>query len=451
LTEWLDRKYLLTAGVIGLLYVVITPPFQVPDEPNHFYRCYQITRAEVFSKRQDSLWGGELPRSLVYVVEDTAGSPGYQPEAKSSLSAIIDGFRRPLRPWKTMFVHFPNTAIYSPVPYIPQGLGILPGRLMGLPPLFLLYLGRLMNLGAAILLCAAAIRLTPVFREVFFLTAATPMFMYEAASLSADAFTDAVSLLFIALILRCAFDLELQVKTRDLLLILVLGAAIGLCKNAYWVLAFLFFVIPLEKCDSRLRYWTFGAATCLLSGLASFSWILSFKHLYVPYLGPANLDEPVNFALQHPFLLIKMVIANLLGHFVFYVGSFVGYLGWEDTPLPSAFIALYIAALCAAGILGGKGRVGGRSKLILGLVAVAGLGLVIGSQLFVGKAGGGNSLDKSQGRYFIPIAPLFFFLLANDNLAERLSEYKPARFVPVFAAGSLLLGLGFVIRRYYVP
>jgi uncharacterized membrane protein len=323
--------------------------------------------------------------------------------------------------------------------------------MLGLPPLFILYLGRLTNLSVAILLCAGAIKLTPVFRGVCFLTAATPMFMYEAASLSADALTDALSLLFIALILKCAFGPEFHLKTRDLVLILVLGAAIGFCKNAYWVLAFLFFVIPPEKCGSRLRFWTFGAATCLLSGLASFGWFLSIKHLYVPYLGPASFDEPANFVLGHPFLFIRMVMANLLGHFVFYVGSFVGYLGWEDTPLPSAFVVLYIAVLCGAGTLGGKGRVSWRSKLIFGLVAVAGVGLIVGSQLFLGKPAGGNSLDKSQGRYFIPIAPLLFFLLASDKLAARISRYKLARFIPAFAAGSLLLGLGFIIRRYYVP
>jgi uncharacterized membrane protein len=451
LAGWFDHQYLLTAGVVGLLYVVVTPPFQVPDEPNHFYRCYQLTRAQIFSKRQDNLWGGELPRSLVYVVEDTAGSPGYQPEAKSNLQAIMDGLHRPLRPWKTMFVHFPNTAIYSPVPYIPQGVGILSGRILRLPPLILLYLGRLTNFAVAILLCAAAIKLTPVFRGVLFLTAATPMFIYEAASLSADALTDGLSLLFIALILRCAFGPEPLLKTRDMLLILALGAAIGLCKNVYWVLAFLFFVIPPEKCSSRSKYWTAGVATCLVSGLAAFGWFESIKHLYVPYLGAASLDEPANFLRGHPFLFIKMVIANVLGHFIFYVGSFVGYLGWEDTPLPSGFIVLYIAMLCSAGISGGKGRVSLRSKLIFALVAVAGLGLVVGSQLFLGKSGGGNSLDKSQGRYFIPISPLLLFLLANDKLADRILRYRLARFVPAFAVGSLLLGLGFVIRRYYIP
>jgi hypothetical protein len=36
LTDRLDQQYLLAAGVMGLLYVVVTPPFQVPDEPANF-------------------------------------------------------------------------------------------------------------------------------------------------------------------------------------------------------------------------------------------------------------------------------------------------------------------------------------------------------------------------------------------------------------------------------
>jgi hypothetical protein len=30
------------ALLIGALLVALTPPFQVPDEPNHFYRAYQV-------------------------------------------------------------------------------------------------------------------------------------------------------------------------------------------------------------------------------------------------------------------------------------------------------------------------------------------------------------------------------------------------------------------------
>jgi hypothetical protein len=47
LINCVDRKYLLTAGAMGLLYAVVTPPFQVPDEPNHFYRAYQVSSGEV--------------------------------------------------------------------------------------------------------------------------------------------------------------------------------------------------------------------------------------------------------------------------------------------------------------------------------------------------------------------------------------------------------------------
>jgi uncharacterized membrane protein len=392
-----------------------------------------------------------LPRSLVRVVDDTAPNAGYDPTAKVSLSLTIDGFGRPLRASKTMFVHFPNTAIYSPIPYIPQAAGMLLGRLLGLSPLALLYLGRLANLAVAALLCAVAIKIAPVFRGVLFLTATTPMFIYEAASVSADALTDALSILFIALILRSAFGPDPEVKRRDIALIMVTAMLIGLCKNAYAILALVFFIIPPEKLGSRVKYYAAGLSTCVLSGLASYWWLLSIKPLYVPYRGAANLNDPMNFILGHPLLYTKMVIFNLLGHFVFYAGSFVGYLGWEDIRLPSLLIVLYVAALCAAGALGGKGRISLRAKIILGSVATVGIALVITSQFIMGKPTGVNSIDKSQGRYFVPIAPLVFFLFASDKLAARFERYRLARFVPTFAIASLLVGLVFVIRRYYVP
>jgi len=447
----MDRTYLVICFVTGCFYLVIVPPFQVPDEPNHFYRAYQISTGQIWSARQDDLWGGDLPRSLPATVEGAAGLPGYDPNQKVSIHDIVGALSRPLRPGRTIFVHFPNTALYSPAPYVPQAAGILFGRVLGLSPLTLLYLGRLANLVIAALLCAYAIKITPVFSAVLFLTAAMPMFIYEAASVSPDALTDALSLLFIALVLRRGFDSGEALQRTDLALLAGVAAALGLCKNVYAILALLVFLIPADRFGTRARYLGCCISICLLSFASSFAWILSVNRQYMPYLGAPSPDQPLGFILAHPLVFGKMIVFNLGGYSVFYVRSLVGHLGWADTPLPAALIAAYVAALCAAGIAGGRGLISRRTRLLFAAVAAAAIVLVVTSQFFIATPEGSSSIDRAQGRYFIPLAPLLFFTLANDALAARLGLGRLQRWLPAFTAATLGLALVFVVRRYYLP
>jgi hypothetical protein len=69
----LDHCYALIALLIGFLYLLITPPFQVPDEPNHFFRCYQISEGHLLPERLESQVGGEIPRSLIDTVQEVGG------------------------------------------------------------------------------------------------------------------------------------------------------------------------------------------------------------------------------------------------------------------------------------------------------------------------------------------------------------------------------------------
>src|SRR6185369_10713105 len=232
------------------------------------------------------------------------------------------GFRR-------HFVSFPNTALYSPVPYVPALTGILIGKLFGLSPLWLLYLGRLTSLLSTLLLCFTAIRIAPIFAQGFFLITATPIFLTLAASVSADALTNGLTILLTALILRSAFS-ESRVSTRDLVIIAIVSVALALCKNLYFVLAPLYFVIPRSRVGSNKKYILTGLLIVALSFAASLFWFSSVSDMFVAYIpgGFTNLQEPRQFILGHPFLFAKMVIVNLAKYSFFYVRSGVGYLGW---------------------------------------------------------------------------------------------------------------------------
>jgi hypothetical protein len=64
------KFFLFTALLLGSLYALIVPPFQVADEFNHFYRSWQITEGGITAVRtSDNRVGAELPLSLKTISE----------------------------------------------------------------------------------------------------------------------------------------------------------------------------------------------------------------------------------------------------------------------------------------------------------------------------------------------------------------------------------------------
>jgi uncharacterized membrane protein len=98
--------------------------------------------------------------------------------------------------WFIPVAAFPSSLAYSPVCYLPQAVGIALGRLFDLPPVALLYLGRLMAVVCTVFLGYAALAATRFFRWPLLLLLLMPMTLFQAASLSADAVTNALSIVF---------------------------------------------------------------------------------------------------------------------------------------------------------------------------------------------------------------------------------------------------------------
>jgi hypothetical protein len=61
----ISKLVLILGAVAGMTMIVITPPFQVPDEGAHFFRAYQTSTGNLKLENRGGLIGAELPRSLL--------------------------------------------------------------------------------------------------------------------------------------------------------------------------------------------------------------------------------------------------------------------------------------------------------------------------------------------------------------------------------------------------
>src|SRR6516225_3176837 len=205
----------LLLGLLGTLpLVVLTPPFHVPDENQHFLRAYQLSELQFTAVMQE----GEarsvmpaslearamLPSSLIELVESFSGTrvvfnPG--PTSAQPLHRTWLALKRPLDPERRELVSLPFT-MKAPPSYLPQAIAMAVGRWLGAGPLARLYSGRLANALVAVIVLAWAVQLMPIGRELTMLFGLLPMATYEYASVSADATVITSAFLFTAVALR---------------------------------------------------------------------------------------------------------------------------------------------------------------------------------------------------------------------------------------------------------
>ena len=55
------KMFLPLAWIFGTLFALITPPFQVPDEFQHFYRAYQVSEGRLTAYRQAARSAANFP------------------------------------------------------------------------------------------------------------------------------------------------------------------------------------------------------------------------------------------------------------------------------------------------------------------------------------------------------------------------------------------------------
>ena len=430
---------------------VIVPPFQTPDELAHYYRAYAVADFRWIAKKSALSMGDELPQSLQRIAEELTGDIPFHPEHKISVQKIREYLSISLDESVKIFVPFPTTALTSPIPYVPQALGMAIGKALHLPPLVFLYLGRIFNLIAWIGLVFLAIRITPLGKWLFFLLALLPMSVFLAASLSADPMTTGLSFLLIACILKEALrERGSPLRPYYLFIISILLALVSLTKQAYFLTPFLFLLIPVGRLKNTKRYIAIFVGLAAVFFLAGGLWFLAVNKIYVAYLAGVSPVDQLLFILAHPLKYVMMIIMTTIAHGL-YIRSFIGNLGWLDTPLPLFIYLSYPLFLMASSFYDDQkgASLSIRQRALLLVIFVFGFLLIMTMLYLSWDPVRFVTITGVQGRYFFPIAPLFFLVFQKGF--RHASAYRWInKIFPAYAITSLSCSVYMLISRYYI-
>jgi len=417
---------------------IIMPPLLVPDEASHFYRAFQISEGHLYSDNLDGKTGGWLPREVSFV----GGTQPSPPDYKFKPSTIDDGFSKRINYDDRVFSAFNNTAVYSPVSYIPQTFAILIGKLFHASPLAMLYIGRLFNLAAFIALTYFAIRLLPFGKWALAVIALLPMMIQQAASQSSDVMVITLGFISVSLFLHTLFGGKKLTKTRWFV-VLLLATLLGLTKqtNALLIIPFLF--LPARLFSNSKKRLLFVLSVCFAALLSTLIWYMAVKSQHYDmdfaYINTGKADQAaqLNFVLEHPLtylhtLLRTLVYSNIPGFPTtdFYWMSLYGYFSWFTYKMPTInmilgyanlFFALLVIPSAAA-----LARLTKGIRIAFWLTLIGSVLGIVTVLYLVGNLVGVPVVRNIQGRYFLVLLPLLIPILANKHFGVAIDKQRTA-------------------------
>lgn len=454
------RLFLVVSILAGLPLVVLTPPFQAPDEPAHFLRAFALSRGQPWPEVRGEAAGSVLPGELASLVDLTTDLPR-RPESRFELSTLETAWRLRFGTEAERFQPYTHTAVYSPVPYLPQALGVLAGRMLSERPIVAFYLGRLANLVVAVALISWALRLAPAYRWPLTLLALAPMALFLRSSMSADSLTAALAFVLSATVARLALSRPDGARGDgaahgERWLLMVCAPLLALTKIPYVFLALAAAAIPpagwalLGRGQRRTRRLAAGyALLCIAAAVLS---LLLAHRIDIPMRAGPDIAtwEQVAYALEHPATVSKVIVGDWASRAPRYAAELIGRLGWLEVGLPPAFYAAFILAFIALLMADTRSelRISPVQRLVFALAALGSAFLVSAAQYATWTPVAASEVIGTQGRYFYPSAVMAVWVV----LAVRppLGRGRSLALVGVTAAGlSAATTLVAVWSRYY--
>jgi uncharacterized membrane protein len=415
----------------GLAMLIITPPFEAPDEPHHFMRAYQISEGHLLPTFRDNIGGAELPASILVVSAPFDNSR--RQRKLISTEDISKALRVPLAPNDRRYFEFSNTSAYPPLPYVPQALAIAIGRPMGLTALQLMYLARLFNLltwcGSGYL----ALSLAPGNRRPLFLLMLMPMSMYLATSMSADVVGNSLAILFCVMVWRQVAEPagEKKISSRRAWLFVLMACGIGLTKFVYLPLTALPLLIPADAFGGRPRKRLVTAGAIAAGVAASVVWSLQTPGLDMVANGVGQNLYPrlqIEFLRQNPSAWLTLPIRTVAHSWKEQLTSFVGEFGWMQAPVSPIVTILYCLALlwaCQPHVDDPAPAPVWKWVAIVPAIVLSSLfALGLTAYLYWNPLGSPD-VKGLQGRYLIPLGTAVVMLIAR--LWRRLPQRSRAR------------------------
>ena len=409
-----DRELHKVAFVIiisfGLITAFLTPIAIVPDETEHFVRSELTSNGVLIPEPQfenNTFLGFNTIKSVV----DLINEQGKTIFSSSADNAKID-YSQTI--YSSAFMQNPFFG------YLAQGLGIFLAKLLDLNTIWMLWLGRIMNLILYAFLISKSVKKSPILKIPLIAMACMPLAIFQAASLSIDVMINGLAFLIIGYFLFMLKSENNSLDLKDLGIFSILVLLCGLCKLPYLALIFLLFIIPKNKFKTPFYYSIIAFLMVAILGVLWSKFYVTPNYIF-SYRADYFISNNVSMTGQ-----IDYLSSHLLSAFVTYANVFnyayfmfegMFSFGMADWVYESKLLTL-IGLLFMGSIIflyPNKIKLSTKSRIcVLIVILIIFLGTFT-IQLLTWTSVGLLYDVSIQARYFIPLFGLLPFVFGLNN------------------------------------
>ena len=416
---WLMRKknvaickqFLFVGVIFGVLFILLLPPGQAPDDINHFRRAYGITDGIIVASEkvgETEAVGSNLPVEAGEF-EDYPSSGAYE-RVGEALSQGDSGEKAEQA--------YTNTALYNFLCYLPQAFAASIGRILGMSTMGIAYLMKIFNFVVWILLTYFAIKLIPKFKKVVLFIALLPITLQEATSMAPDALTIGLGLFLVSYVLYLAYGHKEKAMSRgELAVLYVLAILIGFCKIVYFPLVLLYLVIPDRMFGGKKRKWLHLGIIFGVSLVLNLLWLMVSSGMLIEFNPGVNSKEQLMMIIKNPLRYLVVMFNTVNAHSEFWLSNMLGMLlGAFSFNLPNILFYMSFAVLVILFAQRDERiEMQKYDRAVFILVFLLILALIFTSLYIQWTAVGAALVDGIQGRYFLPILLLIPIMMSRKN------------------------------------
>lgn len=406
----LEYAYTILFTIIGLTFLFLIPPFNIPDEPEHFIKSY-----ELFDKASSSDDGiAEISSNMYYFVSSykyTSMHGDVKYNGKNYLNSILN---KENTENKLYSFSYRSTKKSSILPYLPSAIIISIAKNLNFSPLLLLIFGRAINLMISLIICYYTLKIAPHFKKLFFIVMLLPTFIQESAGINMDWLTNSISILTIGYIMKLIYSNK-KISYKEIITLFILGLILGFCKFGYFPIMFLIFLIPNKKIkNTKIKP--------ILIKIVLIIFVIAVSYLTNTSMGGAVSESTpyytIGYAISHPINTISVYLNTFLNRFdtdIFkgQFDSFGVYTKYNRSLLTTLLIIMYALVFLVKDKNDKKLELKER---VIYLIISAMLILIPYTAMFLCWTFlGADSINGLQPRYFL-IAELLLFIGISSNL-----------------------------------
>jgi len=449
-----------------LFQVFFTPPFQTPDAPNNFNRACQIASGRLIGERIGLQSGGYLNPDI-YAVEALFDYMAFNFDKKLTTDVMreADAFTWEHENTNGLIFHeFANTAVYAPIGYIPQSLGIDIGQWMGLSIIHTYRLALMLVALCAIFITFLALKLNSRITPVIFVAGSLPMVTCLFGGIETDALIISVGFLLSAFIVRGIEQPEYHTNNLRVASLLILFLAWQ--KPPYLGLLALLFMPGFKVANTYGLLKRAVAALLIIAVVAG--WLMYAKATTMTDINPyhQSMASHLTYMTHHPVMFLDLLFRTVVAKSFGYYRTLVGVLGWLDAPLPR--VCLYLAGIAL--FLSARSvvlKLGAVDWLLLFSAVFFSVTMIFVVLYASWSPVVSETIEGVQGRYFLPLLPLAIMAITgvahyakkvfarkipstNGGIRNaRIGCYADLFLFYVFPVVMSMCSIGVIVKRYY--